>query len=64
MLDEEPKNYKGKEALQHHHQTPVYKKQNQRSNPFSNDFPEKDNHFWQQRTLPESSKYSDPLRNG
>ena len=64
MLDKEAKNYKEKETLQHRHQTPVYRKQNHRPNPVINHFPENDNLFWQQRTVPGSSKYSDTVRNG
>ena len=29
-----------------------------------NHFSENDNHFWQQRTVPGNSKYSDAVRNG
>ena len=64
VLDKEAKNYKEKEALQHrHHQTQVHK-QNHRPNPIINHFPENDNHFWQQRTVPGNRKYSDAVRNG
>ena len=63
MLDKEAKNYKEKEILQHRHQTPVYSKQNHRPNPVINHFPENDNSFWQQRTVPGNSKYSDAVRN-
>ena len=64
MLDKEAKNYKEKEPLQHRHQTPVYSKQNHRPNPVINHFPENNNLFWQQRTVPGNSKYSDAVRNG
>ena len=58
MLDKEAKLYKEKETLQHRHQTPVYNKQNHRPNSVINHFPENDNFFWQQRTVPGNSKYS------
>ena len=64
MLDKEAKNYKENETLQHRHQTPVYSKQNHGRNPVINHFPENDNHFWQQRTVPGNSRYSDAVRNG
>ena len=64
VLDKEANNYKGKDTLQHRHQTPVHRKQNHRPNPVINRFPENDNPFWQQRTVPENSKYSDTVRNG
>ena len=64
MLDKEAKNYKEKETLQHRHHTPAYRKQNHRRNPVINHFPENDNTFRQQRTVPESSKYSDTVQNG
>ena len=64
VLNREAKNYKEKETLQYRHQTPVYSKQNHRSNPVINHFPENKNHFWQQRTVPGNSKYSDAVRNG
>ena len=64
MLHKEVKNYKEKERLQHRHQTPVYSKQNHLPNPVINHFPENDNHFWQQRTVPGNTKYSDAVRNG
>ena len=64
VLDKEVKKYKEKEILQRRHQTPVYSKQNHRPNPAINHFPENDNHFWLQRTVPENSKYSDAVRNG
>ena len=63
MLNKEAKNYKGKEILLHRHQTPVYRKQNHRPNPVINHFPENDNPFWQERTAPGNSKYSDTIRN-
>ena len=63
VLDKEAKNYKQKETLQHRHQTPVYSKQNHRPNLVINHFPENDNPFWQQRTVPENSKYSSAVRN-
>ena len=62
MLDKEAKNYKEKETLQHRHQAPVYRKQNQRSNPVMNYFRENDNLFWQQIT--KTRKYSDTVGNG
>ena len=62
-LDKEAKNYKEKETLQHRHQTPVYRKQNDRSNPVINHFLENDNPFCQQRIVPGNSKYSDTERN-
>ena len=61
VLDKEAKNYKGKETLQHRHQTPVYSKQNHRPNPVINNFPENDNLFWQQRIVPGNSKHSDAV---
>ena len=64
VLDKEAKSYKEEETLQHHHQTPVYRKQNHRPNPVINHFPEKDNPFRQRRTVPRNSKYSDTVRNG
>ena len=64
VLDKKAKNYKEKETLQHRHQTPVYRNQNQRCNPVMNHFPENDNPFWQQITVPGNSKYSDTVRNG
>ena len=64
VLDKEAKNYKEKKILQHCHQTPVYRKQNHRPNPVINHFPEKDDPFWQRRTVPRNSKYSDTVRNG
>ena len=64
MLDKEAKSYKEKETLQHRHQTPVHSKQNHRPNPAINHFPENDNHFWQQRTVPGNSNYGDAVRNG
>ena len=64
MLDKEANNYKEKETLQHRHQTPVYNMQNHRPNPVIDYFPESDNSFWQQRTVPGNSKYSDSVRNG
>ena len=70
VLDKEAKNYKEKETLQHvsilnwFHHTPVYNEKNHRPNPATNHFPENDNHFWQQRTVPGNSKYSDAVRNG
>ena len=64
VLDKEAKNYKEKESLEHRHQTPVYRKQNHRPNPVINHYPENDNPFWQQRTVPGNSKYSDTVRNG
>ena len=63
MLDKEAKNYKEKETLQHCHQTPVYRKQNHRPSLVINHFPENGNPFWQQRTVPENSRYSDAMRN-
>ena len=42
----------------------IYNKQNHRPNPVTNHFPENDNSFWQQRTVPGNSKYSDAVRNG
>ena len=63
VLDKEAKNYKEKKILQHCHQTPVYRKQNHRPNPVINHFPENDNPFWQQRTVPGNSKYSETVRN-
>ena len=62
VLDKEAKNYKEKESLQHCHQTPIYRKQNHRPNPVINHYPENDNPFWQQRTVPGNSKYSDTVR--
>ena len=50
--------------LQHRHQTPVYRKQTHQPKPVINHFPENDNHFWQQRTIPENRKYSDAVRKG
>ena len=64
MLDEEAKNHKEKETLQHRHQTPVYRKQNHRPSPVINHFPENDNPFWQQRIVLGNSRYSDTMRNG
>ena len=64
MLYKEAKNYKEKETLQHRPQAPVYNKQNRRPNPIINHFSEDDNCFWQQRTVPKNSKYSDAVRNG
>ena len=64
VLDKEAKNYKEKETLQHRHQTPVYNKQNHRPNPVINHFPENDISFWQHRTVPGKSKYSDAAQNG
>ena len=54
-LDKEVKNFKEKETLQHRHQTSVYSKQNHRPKPNINHFPENDNPFWQQRTVPGNS---------
>ena len=64
VLDKEAKNYKEGETLQHHYQASVYRKQNHRPNPVINHFPENDNPFWQQRTVPGNSKYSETVRNG
>ena len=64
VLDEEAKNYKEKETLQHRHQTPVYRKQNHRPNSLINHFPENGNPFWQKRTVPVNSKHSDTVQNG
>ena len=64
VLDIEAKNYKEKETLQHRHHTPAYGTQNHRPNPVINHFSENGNTFWQQRTIPESSKYSDTVQNG
>ena len=55
---------KKKKTLQHRHQTPVYRKQNHRHNPVIKHFPETDNPFWQQRTVPGNNRYSDTVRNG
>ena len=63
VLDKEVKNYKEKESLQHCLRTPVYSRQNHRPNPIINHFPENDNPFRQQRTVPGNSKYSDAVRN-
>ena len=62
VLDKEAKNYKEKESLQHHHQTPVYRKQNHRPNPIINHYSENGNPFCQQRAVPGNSKYSDTVR--
>ena len=62
VLDKEAKNYREKETLQCRHQTPVYRKQNHQPNPIINHFPENDYHFWQQRTVPGNSKYSDTVK--
>ena len=64
VLDKKAKNYKEKETLQHRHQTPVYSKQNHQRNPVINHFPESDNPFWEQRTVPGNSKYIDAVPNG
>ena len=64
VLDKETKNYKEKETLQYRHLTPVYRKQNHRPNPVINHFPETDNPFCQQRTVPGNNRYSDTARNG
>ena len=61
MLNTDAKNYKGKEVLLYRHQTPVYRPN--RPNPVINHFPENDNPFWQQRTVPGKSKYSDTMGN-
>ena len=53
MLDKEAKNYKEKKTLQHHHQMPVYSKQNHRPNPVINNFPENGNPFCQQKNYQE-----------
>ena len=45
-------------------QTQVHRKQNHQPNPVINHFPENGNPFWQQRTVPGNSKYSDTVRNG
>ena len=63
VIDKGAKNYKEKDTLQHRHQTLVYRKQNHRPNPFINHFPKNENPFWQQRTVPRNSKYSDAVRN-
>ena len=63
VIDKEAKNYKEKDTLQHRHQTLVYRKQNHRPNPVINHFPENENPFWQQRTVPRNSKYNDAVRN-
>ena len=60
----EAKYYQEKKTLQHRHQAPVYSKQNHRPNLVMNHFPETNDPFWQQRTVPGNSKYSDALRNG
>ena len=64
VLDREAKNYKEKDTSQHRHQTPVYRKQNHQPNLIINHFSENDYPFWQQRRVPENSKYSDTVRNG
>ena len=64
VLDKGAKNYKEKDTSQHRHQTPVYRKQNHQPNLIINHFSENDYPFWQQRRLPENSKYSDTVRNG
>ena len=64
VLDKKGKSYKGKETLQHHHQTPVHRNQNHRPNLVINHFSENDNPLWQQRTVPGNSKYSDTVLNG
>ena len=64
VLDKEARNYKEKETLQHRHQTPVYRKQNHRPNSLINHFPENGNPFWQKRTVPVNSKYSNTVQNG
>ena len=51
------------ETLQHRHQTPVYSKQNHRTNPVINHFPENYNPFYQQKTVPRKRKFSDAVRN-
>ena len=43
---------------------PAYSKQNHQLNPVINDFPENHNPFWQQKIVPENSKYCDAVRNG
>ena len=64
VLDKEVKNYNEKEILlHHHHQTPVYRKQNHQPNPVTNHFPENDNPFWLQKTVPGNSKYCDTVPN-
>ena len=63
MLHKEAQNCKEKETLKDRHQTPVYRKQNHRPNAIISHFPENDNHFWRQRTVPRNSKYSGTVRN-
>ena len=64
VLHKEVKNYKEKETWQYCHQAPVNSKKIHRRTPVINSFPEKDNPFWQQKLVPENSKYSDAVRNG
>ena len=46
---------KNKKKSQYHHQISVENKQNHRPNPIMNIFPETDNLFWQQKTVPGNS---------
>ena len=50
VLDKKPKTTKKKKHY-NSHQTVVYSKQNHQPNPVINNFPENNNHFWQQRTV-------------